>query len=300
MQKDKTMAKEKRFILSDGSEQNSMGFYVNVSGIDLKRFEKNPVMLYMHDRCAVIGKWDDIKIESNQLSALPVFDSEDPKGKEVAGKVERGFLKGASVYLYPVKWIETEGKRVLEKSLLMEASIVSIPADGNAVMLCDKGGKALSDNDVKLMFNQNKSQIMNEERKDPSAETLALKLQQEAADKDRQIAQLSAELKAEKEKAITAYLDGAVKAGKISEAEKAHYIKLAAADFDSVKKILDSKAEQASTSLAAAVQNSKTAAFAGREDWDYLRWMKEDQAGLVKLKAENPSAFAELQKTIKK
>ena len=63
-----------RIVLCDSETINSYGFKTDVKGINLSRFEKNPVMLYQHNPHMVIGRWEDIKIEGGQLSATPVFD----------------------------------------------------------------------------------------------------------------------------------------------------------------------------------------------------------------------------------
>ena len=39
------MSKDKRFVLSDTSSINSKGYRVDINGLDLTRFESNPVML---------------------------------------------------------------------------------------------------------------------------------------------------------------------------------------------------------------------------------------------------------------
>jgi hypothetical protein len=118
------------------------------------------------------------------------------------------------------------------------------------------------------------------------------------SEKDREIAALKLELDKQKKAGIEAFLSNAVKVGKIKEEEKAHFLKLAEADFDSVKGIINARAEKASTSLAEMVQ--KSGALVAREGWTYLQWMKEDPKGLQALKAENPKEFERLQSTLKK
>ena len=88
-----------RFILNDENVMNSYGFKIKTAGIDLKRFEANPVMLDGHNpsNLSVIGKWTEIKAENGKLSADTDFDMEDENAKTIAGKVERGVIKGASM-----------------------------------------------------------------------------------------------------------------------------------------------------------------------------------------------------------
>ena len=44
-----------------------------------------------------IGYWDDIKIEDDVLSAIPVFDKVDDLSKTIAAKYEAGTLRAASI-----------------------------------------------------------------------------------------------------------------------------------------------------------------------------------------------------------
>lgn len=87
--------KKHTFLVSDES-LNSHGFKVLTAGINTTNFEKNPVMLYMHDRShSVIGRWENLRKEGNKLYADAIFDEEDPEAVKIAGKVERGFIKAA-------------------------------------------------------------------------------------------------------------------------------------------------------------------------------------------------------------
>lgn len=49
----------KSFVIVDESKVNSFGFRTLVDGIDLKQFNKNPLMLWMHVR-AFRGTKDEI------------------------------------------------------------------------------------------------------------------------------------------------------------------------------------------------------------------------------------------------
>lgn len=122
--------KKHTFLVSDESV-NSYGFKVLTNGIDTSQFEKNPIMLYMHERPRIIGKWENLTRKKGKLYADAVFDLEDPFASEIAGKVERGFLKCASIGL---------GKAVQEQDTvtscqLYEISIVDIGSNGNALRL---------------------------------------------------------------------------------------------------------------------------------------------------------------------
>ena len=89
--------KKFKFILNDETKVNQYGFRVKNLGLRLGRFLDNPVVLDNHGNEAVIGRWENIQIEGNLLTAEAVFDDKDENAKTIAGKVERGFIKGASI-----------------------------------------------------------------------------------------------------------------------------------------------------------------------------------------------------------
>ena len=117
------MSKVHTFLVSDESD-NSHGFKVLTEGIDITQFEKNPIMLYMHERPTIIGMWKNLRKEDGKLYADAVFDTESEKGGEVARQVEKGFLRGASIGITYQK--EDLKNGVLEKCRLFEISIVDM------------------------------------------------------------------------------------------------------------------------------------------------------------------------------
>ena len=303
----------KIFVLSDGKSTNSKGYRVDVSGIKLERFTENPVMLYEHDPEKVIGRWENISIDNNRLVATPVFDTEDPIGKEICRKVDNNFLRAASVGIIPLKLEYVNDEFVMTESEQVEASIVSIPSDAGAIRLYNEKLEELTFDQVKINFNFNnnyqKTIQMGEVVFKLSQKTVeSLKLDTDytpkdvelaIAEKDKEIEKLKADLKANQKQAQTDYLNTAVKAGKISETERLSFEKMAEKGvFEDVKAMIDAKVESASETLADKVQKSNLTA--GRETWDYLKWMKEDPKGLTKIKEENPKEFERLQLTLKK
>lgn len=58
------------FVVSDESP-NSYGFVVLTEGIDTAQFERNPVMLYMHERSRVVGRWENIRKRGGSCSLMP-------------------------------------------------------------------------------------------------------------------------------------------------------------------------------------------------------------------------------------
>ncbi len=140
-----------KFILNDETVTNSYGFRILTAGIDLTRFKMNPVMLNGHiqSKQNVIGSWQNITLEGGKLIAEPLFDTEDENAKLIAGKVERGVIKGASMGItFSKKDLSNEnGEMVLKNCTLFEVSIVAVPSNANALRL-QMDGKELTENDI--------------------------------------------------------------------------------------------------------------------------------------------------------
>lgn len=124
------------FLVSDET-LNSHGFRIITDGIDTTRFEKNPIMLYMHETPIIIGRWENLQKKNGQLFADAVFDEEDTFSKDVMGKVDRGFLKATSLGIShePSALQKDDKGNFLKQCELIEISIVSIPSNGNALKL---------------------------------------------------------------------------------------------------------------------------------------------------------------------
>ncbi len=153
------MADEKKYrtaILSSG-KVNRYGYRLLVEGVKLASFIANPLMLYVHRRSSradnvedtvlPIGKWDNIRVEDGKLLADPNFDMEDEFAAKIARKWEMGYLNATSVNhtfdaISEDETLKVEGQtRVTVTSWeILEASIVDVPGDPEAVKLNFKEG----------------------------------------------------------------------------------------------------------------------------------------------------------------
>lgn len=129
------------FVVSDESI-NYMGAKVLTSGIDTTKFERNPVMFFMHERNTVIGRWENIRKDGEKLLADAVFDDTTPIGKQVKDQVEKGFLRAASINIEIIDRKNIDGVDTITKSILEEISIVDIPGNENALKLYKKGNRS--------------------------------------------------------------------------------------------------------------------------------------------------------------
>jgi len=296
-----------RIVLCDSETINSYGFKTDVKGINLSRFEKNPVMLYQHNPHTVIGRWEDIKIEGGQLSATPVFDMEDPEAAEIARKVEQGFIKGCSMGIVIKQMTRTKGIDTATESVLLEASIVSIPADENALVVYDSEDKQnqLSINDFNKLFYIMEKKEKPELQPDNSEITLSqrnMELQAQVDEQSETIKALNAkidELKrdlAERDyREAEAFVDKAIADGKITEEVKSEALsfylsfpKETEKLFGAIKSADEVAEPQSSISLSQMMEKKAEPS----QTWDEL-----DRAGKLRnLKAENLEEFKRLYK----
>ena len=138
--------KERTFLLSFSSEEPYNRWFGpeildhSEDAVDLTRLNEIGVLLYNHDRNAVIGKIERAWIEGDRGKAEVTFDS-DEDSERIFKKVQSGTLKGVSVGYLVDSWEEVmpnkqsaDGKytgpcSIARKWAPYEVSIVSVPAD---------------------------------------------------------------------------------------------------------------------------------------------------------------------------
>lgn len=131
------------FVLSDDTV-DSVGDIIEASGWDLSRFNgrsANPIALWNHNHNDPIGTWEAVKVEGNRLlgklklAAAGTSETVDKVRKLIAQKV----LVAVSVGFRPQKWEPIENSREggyrYQKQTLLECSVVTVPANPNAVLV---------------------------------------------------------------------------------------------------------------------------------------------------------------------
>lgn len=160
----------KRFVISD-SRLNSHGFRMLTSGADLTDFLANPIMYWMHiyptgekkDELLPIGFWEDVKVEGDKITAVPVFDDNDSFAMTIYNKVEHGTIRACSagaepkpggLSVDPSVMLEGQELPTFTKWWLREASIcdrgsntgaVAVKLKGSMVTLSDKSADFLKE-----------------------------------------------------------------------------------------------------------------------------------------------------------
>lgn len=157
----------KRLIISTEAV-NCYGFRILTSGIDLKQYKNNPILLYMHirpvgnskDQILPLGFISDLQVDGTVLSGIPNFDNSDSFAVSIYNKVENGTLKMCSAGLKALEFsddralmIDGQTQPTITKSILIEVSIADIGGNPEAlaVALYNKDGQiiTLSTNAVK-------------------------------------------------------------------------------------------------------------------------------------------------------
>jgi HK97 family phage prohead protease len=321
------MAEKKSFVLSDETV-NTYGFRVLMDGADIEQFKRNPVMFYNHDDWSMpIGRWDNVRIEDGKLLADPVFDTEDENARKIAGKVERGFLRMASVGFRvvetsddPMKMLPGQKLPTVTRWQLREASIVGIGANHNALRLYDENDQPLTDDQILKLFDNNfvasenkpqtskqskmKGEIFKmldlpenstDEQLHDAVKTLVDKMKEVSEEnkrlKDEADARAKADAEARNIEAVR-LVDEAVKDGRLNAEGKENFLKFFATDFESAQKALSNIPKRASVKSmldAQAQDTNKELADMASKTWDEL-----DKAGkLVTLKEKYIDLYEE-------
>jgi HK97 family phage prohead protease len=142
------------FVLSDETPDR-YGDVLSADGWELGNFKKNPIALFNHNSSFPIGKWKGLKVENDalrgHLELAPAGTSE--RIDEIRKLVEAGILRAVSVGFLPVESrarSKTEPGELYVKQELIETSLVSIPANPNAIAVAKS--LKVSDDTMSLVF----------------------------------------------------------------------------------------------------------------------------------------------------
>ena len=134
---------------------NVYKYRILTDGIDYTQYMNNPVVLYYHNLKdyenkgqEVIGRCVKLYKKDSQLIASIEFDDEDAYAKTISGKVERGFLRMASMYADVIETsaepdlvLPGQAYETVTKCKLIEISIVPVGGNDDALKLSNKDSK---------------------------------------------------------------------------------------------------------------------------------------------------------------
>lgn len=238
----------KRVRLTDDS-LNSYGSRIVTAGCDVSQYEKNPVLLYMHERGRVIGIMKDIRVGDGEITGEPVFDCATELSRQCKKQWEVGSLRMVSIGIdihelsdRPEDLVPGQTAPTITKSRVFETSVVDIGANDNAIVM-RRGGSQITlgrDSENPLPGLREHKQTQTNNHKEMELKTIALKMGlPETADEASVLAGIDALLAAKaenerlrKEKAelcekqIGAAVDAAVKEHRLAADKREHFVKL--------------------------------------------------------------------------
>lgn len=301
----------KRVRLTDDS-LNSHGSRIMTSGVDTAQYERNPVLLYMHERGKVIGYMKDIEVKDGEITGEPVFDCATELSKQCKKQWEVGSLRMVSIGIDIIETSEDpellvagQTSPTITKSKIFETSIVDIGANDNAIVMRHNGKQITlgrdSENPLPLLVQkQHKTDIQME------LKTIALKLGlPETADEGAVLAKIgelnqtateAAQLKRDKEALmlaqVTSAVEAAIKENRLTSDKKEHFINLGKTiGIDSLKTTLEAMSPTVRLSKAInAASGDKP--VPGQKTYGKLSEVPEDE--LRKMRDEDQSEYRRL------
>lgn len=301
----------KRVRLTDDS-LNSHGSRVLTAGCDIAQYERNPVLLYMHERGKVIGYMKEIEVKNGEITGEPVFDCATELSKQCKKQWEVGSLRMVSIGIdvlelseEPEHLVAGQTAPTIMKSKIFETSIVDIGANDNAIVMRHNGKQITlgRDSENPLPMLRNKPQTTDQQME---LKTIALKLgMPETADEAAVLATIGElkstaaeveQLKKDKDALTLAQVrdavNTAVRENRLTADKKEHFINLGKTiGIDSLKATLDAMSPAAKLSHAIN-RASGGAAPAGQKTYSKLSEVPEDE--LRKMRDDSPDEYKRL------
>ena len=156
-----TVAPTYRFIISTDDEDRD-GDIVKQDGWDFNEFNQNPIALLQHDHKQPVGRWTNVTTRARQkggyetVADLTLAPPVSDVLKYANALVEAGILNATSVG-FGVKHFEKRKDdrgaprkgMIIHKAVLREVSLVSVPANQNAIRIAKS--MAISNDAVKSL-----------------------------------------------------------------------------------------------------------------------------------------------------
>lgn len=302
------MSKGKRVRITNDS-LNSYGTRVLTAGMDVEQYQRNPVLLYMHERGNVIGYVKDLRVEDGEVTGELMFDEASELSVRCKKQWEFGSLKMVSAGLDiletsedPELLVPGQTSPTITKSKLLEVSLVDIGANDDAIVLQRDGRKITLGRDSEHplpMLNHNKGQKQMEQKQlalqlglpetateaDIHAKLEALRAAQEENEK------LRAETAALTLAGITSLVEKAVGEKRIAPDKKDEFINLGK-EFgrEKLELVIAAMAPQVKLSAVIGHQGGATA----QQTSAYKKLSDVPSAELLTLRKEQPEEYRRL------
>jgi HK97 family phage prohead protease/HK97 family phage major capsid protein len=156
------------FCLSDESIDR-MGDTISADGWELDAFKKNPIALFNHLPTFPIGRWEDLRVDKDALKGRLVMAPLGTSNRidEIRKLIDAGILKAVSVGFRDIESVPLDKKnpfsgRRFIKQELVETSLVSVPANSNALAISKSLG--ISPATLDLVFAKHGNQDQTKKR----------------------------------------------------------------------------------------------------------------------------------------
>lgn len=314
------------FIVNDEAVINDNGFVLLCDGAKLKRYHSNPCMLFDHNPTKVIGRWENLHVDDGKMYLTPVFDEDDPESKQIKGKVDRGFLRGASLGLIPLKAEYRSSPDNGEVLYItewewLECSICAIPSNANSLHIYDHDRTPVDKenlsvyldhvvqlstgerNNINLKIKQQMPITLSSQTYEDlgisanGADTVMVekavrKLSSKAKELEKELKEIKDNQAKEMRLRAESLVEKAVSDGKITADKKEKYIQLAMNDMEVATEVLDTLPGK--QTYADKIHEGNAPVALERLSWTASDWMKNDMPGLMKLKTENQDFYKKL------
>lgn len=306
------MGKAKRVRISNES-LNSYGTRVLTSGMNVEQYNRNPVLLYMHERGQVIGYVKDLKVEGTEVTGELVFDEASELSQRCKKQWEFGSLKMVSVGIdiletsdAPEFLMQGQTTPTITKSKLFEVSLVDIGANDDAIVLQKDGVLLTLGKNAAEVLPQLHSNNPNQKTNQMDQEKLALQLGLPKDADEATITAKLAELQAEGAEAetlrqerdtlraarIETLVNAAISEKKIGEDKKQHFMNLGGKiGAEELKQTFDAMSPQVKLSHIVGGGNAPTGGNA-----EYKKLSDVPCEELEKLREQNPAQYKKLYK----
>lgn len=288
---------------------NSYGTRVLTAGMNVEQYQRNPVLLYMHERGNVIGYVKDLTVKDGEVTGELMFDEASELSVRCKKQYEFGSLKMVSAGLDiletsedPELLVQGQTSPTITKSKLFEVSLVDIGANDDAIVLQRDGRKITLGRDSEHplpMLNHNKGLKQMEQKQ------LALQLGLPETATEADISAKLGELKAAREEnetlrqekaaltlaGVTALVEKAVGEKRIAPDKKDEFINLGK-EFGKEKLELVIAAMAPQVKLSAVIGHQGGAAE--RQPSAYRKLSDVPSTELLTLRKEQPEEYRRL------
>lgn len=299
-------------VVISNSKLNSYRTRVLTRGIDYRQFERNPIMLWMHNRpyrgvtdeVLPLGTVQNLRVEDDQLIGTLCFDENDAFAMRIKSKWDAGILKMVSPGLDiveqsddPSLLLPGQTRMTVSKSILREVSVVDMGSNDDALALYYDGKR------LNLAAGES-GDILKPIKTLLNMKAIALKLGlPETATENEILAAIGSvqatagrvtavegEMATLKKSHIVAIVDQAIKAKKITADKREHFVKLGT----------DSGAETLNTTLELITPAQKPSDFVGGRPGqaaaEYKKLSEVPAEKRIELRNSEPDTYAALYK----